>query len=216
MPWIKIAKEETELLGVISGFDVEKFVATGERVEGARLELHIGVKDFDKYYHHLRDLYNKKVSMDDIVDDKARQRLHDKAAESVFKNSFSRAVLDHYKNNGGGLEGLNYRIRTMINDEVAEMMKFSVGAKFKGWVKFAFEGDFTNHEDGTQDVDSSPSFKVDKEGEGSDQYFSFKRNRNKGDTGEKNDDKSPIITQEDGIRKENQPGVDDYANSRTM
>lgn len=215
--WQKFSKEETLDLGTITGFDVEKFVKTSERVDGKQLKLKIGAKEFNNYYKHLKNLYNKRVSMDDIVDDQHRQDLHNEAAESTFRNSFSKDVLKYYKNGGEVLEGLNYRIRAMINDEVAEMMKYSVMAKYKKWITIkAYDlenGSLEQENIGEVDVNS---FRTDKPGEGSDQYFSFKRNRSKNDTGEKNDDKSPVLTEEDSVRKESMPAVDDYGNSRKI
>lgn len=216
--WFKKAKEESVYLGTIIGFDVNKFVKTKERVEGKRIELKIGLKEIQDYTNHLKKLYNKfgDKGLDDILDDRKRQELHNIATESVIQNSFSPEVLKFYKEDKWGrLSSLNFKIRQMINDTASEVMKHTVMAKFKGWIKIAYDLGKESTLDGTEEMELEDNFKEDKGFDVEYQDRKFQRNRDQKDTG-KNNDKSPLVTQEDLIRKESQPGVDDYDNSRIM
>lgn len=214
--WTITAKEETLPLSTITGFDVEKFVKTGERIEGKRIELEIGVKEFKAYYEHLKRLYNKFGSSNDgidaILDDKIRQDLHNEATESVLRNTFSPAVMKYYKSQNSGLTGLNFKIRQLINDECAEMMKHSVMANKKNfWIKiksYQLENGELEQKD-ISEVDVN-TFKSDKEGEGSDQNLSFKLNRNRKDMGEDSNDKSPINRERLRTDTPRAPSVDNY------
>jgi hypothetical protein len=153
--------------------------------------------------------------IDALLDDRKRQDLHNKATESVLRNTFSKNVMEYYKSQESGLTGLNFKIRQMINDNASEMMQYSVMAKTKNWLKIkGFQIDPEKNEQKNIDEVFVNTFKEDKEGEGEEQFFGYERNRSKEQ--EQKTDKSPVLSEEDSLRKENMPAIDDYGNTRKI